>query len=188
MAQLSGNESESPLGGPSTSLDAARLWELIQAGRGLVAELDIDRVIGELLDVARRVTGARYAAVGILDERRTELERFITSGIDPDRHRAIGDLPRGRGILGLLIQDPQPLRLAEIGEHPRSYGFPPGHPQMHSFLGVPILIRNEAFGNLYLTDKDHGDFDDGDEQAAVVLAAWAAIAVENARLYGDATA
>ena len=151
-----------------------------------MAELDTERVIGELLDAARRVTGARYAALGILDEGRTELERFITRGIDADRHRAIGD-PRGRGILGLLIADPQ-LRLSDLGEHPRSYGFPPGHPPMRSFLGVPILIRNEAFGNLYLTDKDHGDFDEADEQAAVILAAWAAIAVENARLYGEAAA
>jgi signal transduction protein with GAF and PtsI domain len=100
------------------------------------------------------VTGARYAAIGILDEKRTELERFVTRGIDPELHRAIGDLPRGRGILGLLIDDPQPLRLREIGDHPKSYGFPPSHPQMHSFLGVPVLVRNEAFGNLYLTDKE----------------------------------
>ena len=138
--------------------------------------------------MARRVTGARYAALGVLDERRTELERFITRGIDPDGHRAIGDLPRGRGILGLLIQDPQPLRLSDIGSHPKSYGFPPGHPPMRSFLGVPILVRNEVFGNLYLTDKEQGDFDEADEQAAVILAAWAAIAVENARLYGETTA
>ena len=181
-------ESEGALGPTTSPLDAERLWELIQVGRGLVAELDMDRLIGELLDVARRVTGARYAAVGILDERRTELERFITRGIDPELHRAIGDLPRGRGILGLLIRDPQPLRLREIGDHPRSYGFPPGHPRMHSFLGVPILVRNEAFGNLYLTDKEGGEFDEPDEQAAVILAAWAAIAVENARLYGEASA
>ena len=184
MTQLSGNESDSPLGSSGTSLDAARLWELIQAGRGLVAELDLERVIGELLDVARRVTGARYAALGVLDERRVELERFITRGIEPDRHRAIGDLPRGRGILGLLIDDPQPLRLSEIGDHPKAYGFPPGHPQMHSFHGVPILFRNEAFGNLYLTDKAGGDFDESDEQAVVILAAWAAVAMQNARLYG----
>jgi signal transduction histidine kinase len=176
------------LASPAPTLDAPRLWELIQAGRVLVAKLDVDRVIGELLDVARRVTGARYAAVGILDERRSELERFITRGIDQEAHRAIGDLPRGRGILGLLIQDPQPLRLREIGDHPQSYGFPPAHPPMHSFLGVPILIRNQPFGNLYLTDKAEGEFDEGDEQAAVILAAWAAIAVENARLYGEASA
>jgi signal transduction histidine kinase len=186
MTQLSDDQPEAEHGSAAaTTLDADRLWELIQAGRGLVAELDLERVFGELLDVARRVTGARYAALGILDERRTELERFITRGIEPEQHRAIGDLPRGRGILGLLIHDPQPLRLSDIGEHPKAYGFPPGHPLMHSFLGVPILIRNQAFGNLYLTDKVEGDFDEADEQAAVILAAWAAIAVENARLYGE---
>jgi hypothetical protein len=125
MTQLSGDESDTPLGTSGASLDAARLWELIQAGRGLVAELDVERVIGELLHVARRVTGARDAALGVLDERRAELERFITRGIEPERHRAIGDLPRGRGILGLLIEDPQPLRLSDIGEHPKAYGFPP---------------------------------------------------------------
>src|SRR5262249_57824824 len=106
-------------------------------------------------------------------------------GVDPETRQAIGDLPRGRGILGLLIADPQPLRLHDIGAHPRSYGFPPGHPQMHGFLGVPILIGGQAYGNLYLTDKADGDFDEADEQAAVVLAAWAAIAVGNARLYGQ---
>jgi signal transduction histidine kinase len=188
MPQSSGKDFEAARGTTTASLDADRLWELIQAGRGLVAELDMERLIGELLDVARRVTGARYAAVGILDQRRTGLERFITRGIEAERHRAIGDLPRGRGILGLLIEDPRPLRLRDIGEHPKSFGFPPGHPRMHSFLGVPILVRNEAFGNLYLTDKEAGDFDDADEQAAVILAAWAAIAVENARLYGEASA
>src|SRR5436190_14736849 len=188
MSFSPGNESEAALGPATSPLDAERLWELIQVGRGLVAELDMGHLIGELLEVARRVTGARYAAMGILDERRTELERFITRGIDAELHRAIGDLPRGRGILGLLIDDPQPLRLREIGDHPKSYGFPPGHPQMHSFLGVPVLVRNEASGNLYLTDKEGGDFDEADEQAAVILAAWAAIAVENARLYGEASA
>jgi signal transduction protein with GAF and PtsI domain len=188
MQQPLGKESEVGAGATSSSLDAGRLWELIQVGRSLVAELDMERLIGELLDVARRVTGARYAAVGILDERRTELERFITRGIDDDLHREIGDLPRGRGILGLLIADPKPLRLRRIGDHPKSYGFPPAHPPMRSFLGVPILIRNEAFGNLYLTDKEGGEFDEADEQAAVILAAWTAIAVENARLYGEASA
>src|SRR4051794_13680292 len=188
MSSPPGKESEAALGATTSPLDAERLWELIQAGRGLVAELDMERLIGELLDVARRVTGARYAAVGILDERRTELERFITRGIDADLHREIGDLPRGRGILGMLIADPKPLRLRRIGDHPKSYGFPPAHPPMRSFLGVPILLRNEAFGNLYLTDKEGGEFDGADEQAAVILAAWAAIAVENARLYGEASA
>ena len=159
MAQSSGNESESPLGASTASLDAARLWELIQAGRGLVAELDVEHVIGELLDVARRVTGARYAALGILDERRTELERFITRGIDPMAHRAIGDLPRGRGILGVLIQDPQPLRLCRHRRATRSpMASRPGIRRCAASWACRSSIRNEAFGNLYLTDKERGRF------------------------------
>jgi signal transduction histidine kinase len=140
-------------------------------------------VLDRVLATARDLTGARYAALGILDERRRELAQFLTRGVDQETHRAIGDLPRGRGILGLLIEDPRPLRLADLGDHPRSYGFPPGHPPMRGFLGVPILIRGEAWGNLYLTEKAGGDFDQDDEDAVIVLADWAAIAIENARLY-----
>src|SRR5205085_10368233 len=110
--------------------------------------------------------------------------RFITRGIDEDTHHAIGDLPRGRGILGVLIGEPRPLRIESVGEHPKSYGFPPGHPPMASFLGVPVLIRGQAWGNLYLTEKQGGlQLDAADEESVVILAAWAAIAIENARLY-----
>src|SRR4051812_49499811 len=164
-------------------LEPERLRRLIDVGRSLVQELQVDQVLDRLLDVAREVTGARYAALGILDAERRELAQFLTRGVDPDTHRAIGDLPRGRGILGLLIEDPRPLRLTDLGDHPRSYGFPPGHPPMRGVLGVPILIRGEAWGNLYLTEKAGGDFDREDEDAVVVLADWAAIAIENARLY-----
>jgi signal transduction histidine kinase len=164
-------------------LDAQRLRRLLDVGRSLVSELDLEVVLDRVLEVARELTGARYAALGILDERREELERFLTRGIDADTHRAIGDLPRGHGILGVLISDPRPLRMPDVGDHPRSYGFPLGHPPMHSFVGVPILIRGQAYGNLYLTEKAGGDFDEGDEEALVVLADWAAIAIENARLY-----
>jgi signal transduction histidine kinase len=164
-------------------LDDQRLRRLLDVGRSLVSELDLETVLARVLEVARELTGARYAALGILDERRQELERFLTRGIDDETHRAIGDLPRGHGILGVLISEPRPLRLPDVGEHPRSYGFPLGHPPMHSFLGVPILIRGEAFGNLYLTEKADGPFDESDEEALVVLADWAAIAIENARLY-----
>jgi signal transduction histidine kinase len=164
-------------------LDDQRLRRLLDVGRSLVSELELEVVLERVLDVAREVTGARYAALGILDERRQELERFLTRGIDAETQRAIGDLPRGNGILGVLISDPRPLRLADVGEHPRSYGFPLGHPPMHSFLGVPILIRGQAFGNLYLTEKADGPFDEADEEALVVLADWAAIAIDNARLY-----
>ncbi len=163
--------------------DDHRLVRLIEVGRSLLSELDLDIVLDRVLETARELTGARYAALGILDERRRELAQFLTRGVDARTHRAIGDLPRGRGILGLLIEEPRPLRLADLGEHPRSYGFPPGHPPMRGFLGVPILIRGEAWGNLYLTEKAGGEFDQEDEDAVVVLADWAAIAIENARLY-----
>ncbi|HYH90112.1 MAG TPA: GAF domain-containing sensor histidine kinase [Solirubrobacteraceae bacterium] len=167
-------------------LDEQRLRRLIDAGRTLIAKLDVEAVLQQLLDVARELTGARYAAVGVLDESRQTLERFVTAGIDPDTHRAIGDLPTGRGILGLLIEEPRPLRLEHIGDHPRSYGFPSAHPEMESFLGVPVVIREEAWGNLYLTEKEGGGaFTDADEESAVILADWAAIALDNARLYAS---
>jgi signal transduction histidine kinase len=166
-------------------LDEDRLRRLIEAGRSVVAERELEGVFERLLDVARQLTAARYAAIGILDETRENLADFITAGIDPDAHGRIGDLPRGRGVLGLLISNPEPLRMPDVGAHIRSYGFPPAHPAMTSFLGVPILIRGEAWGNLYLTDKADGDFDEADEEAAVVLASWASIAVENARLYKE---
>jgi two-component system, NarL family, sensor histidine kinase DevS len=170
-------------GSDSGALDEPRLRELIDVGRSLVAELDPEVIFQQVLEVACELTGARYAALGVLDENRHELERFITHGIDAETRRAIGNLPRGRGVLGLLIEQPRPLRLTEVGRHPRSYGFPPGHPPMTNFLGVPVMIRGHTWGNLYLTEKGRGDFDQADEQSAMILAEWAAIAVENARLY-----
>jgi signal transduction histidine kinase len=167
------------------TLGEERLLRLLAVGRELVAELDPEKLLHRVLDVARELTGARYAALGVLDDRRDSLERFLTVGIDEATHAAIGDLPRGHGILGVLISAPRPLRLHDVGEHPQSFGFPLGHPPMHSFLGVPILIRGEAYGNVYLTEKDGGDFDASDEEALVILADWAAIAIENARLYRD---
>lgn len=142
-------------------------------------------MLREVVEVARELTGARYAALGILDEDRRELERFIYVGIDEQTRAVIGDLPRGRGVLGELIRNPAPLRLREVGAHPRSYGFPPGHPPMHSFLGVPIVVRGQAYGNLYLTEKQEGDFDDADEEAATILAEWAAVTIFNVRLYSQ---
>jgi signal transduction histidine kinase len=178
-----GGELKVAQGYDSGALDEPRLRELIEVGRSLVAELDPEVVFRKVLEVACELTGARYAALGVLDEDRHELERFITHGIDEEGRRAIGNLPRGRGVLGLLIEQPRPLRLGDVGRHPRSYGFPPGHPPMTTFLGVPVMIRGHAWGNLYLTDKAAGEFDEADEQSAVVLAEWTAIAVENARLY-----
>jgi signal transduction histidine kinase len=150
----------------------------------MMGELDPEALLRRILEVARELTGARYAALGVLDEGREELERFVTLGIDDATHAAIGDLPRGRGVLGELISRPSPLRLEDVSYHPRSYGFPLGHPEMHTFLGVPILIRGEVWGNLYLTEKAGGqEFSVADEEALVVLADWAAIAMQNARLY-----
>jgi signal transduction histidine kinase len=170
--------------GPHNALDAERLARLLEVGRGLMAELQIEAVLDRLLSTAAELTGAQYAALGVLDEDRVELARFITRGIDEETHRAIGDLPRGRGILGVLIREPKPLRLEDVTVDPRSYGFPVHHPPMHSFLGVPVTIRGEGWGNLYLTEKANGEqFDDADEAAVIVLADWAAIAIENARLY-----
>jgi len=168
----------------SDALDEPRLRQLIDVGRSLVAQLDPEEILQQLLEVACELTGARYAALGVLDPDRRELERFITRGIDEPARLAIGDLPRGHGVLGLLIEQPHPLRLPDVGEHPRSYGFPVGHPPMKTFLGVPIVIRGEAWGNLYLTEKAEGrEFDRADEQTALILAEWTAIAVDNARLY-----
>jgi signal transduction histidine kinase len=165
-------------------LDERRLRRILEIGRTVVSELDLEAVLQRVLEEARDLTGARYAALGVLDDDKDELERFITLGASPEMHRRIGDLPRGRGVLGILIRDPQPLRLADVGEHPRSYGFPVGHPPMRSFLGVPILIRGEAYGNLYLTDKEDADeFDDDDQEAIELLADWAAVAIHNARSY-----
>jgi signal transduction histidine kinase len=166
------------------ALDADHLARLLEVGRGLMAELQPEAVLDRLLATAAELTGARYAALGVLDADRVELARFITRGIDDETHRAIGDLPRGRGILGVLIREPKPLRLEDVTLDPRSYGFPIHHPPMHTFLGVPVTIRGEAWGNLYLTEKAGGEqFDEADEAAVTVLADWAAIAIENARLY-----
>lgn len=154
-------------------------------GRALTAELDLDVLLARITTTARELCGARYAALGVLDDERQELAQFVTDGEEPEVHAAIGATPRGRGVLGLLIEEPTPIRLRDISQHPRSYGFPPGHPPMRSFLGAPIVIRGEAWGNLYLAEKEGpGDFDEHDLEAIVVLAEWAAIAIDNARLFG----
>jgi len=166
----------------TTSIDSARFERLFDVGRGLVSHHDPEIVLAEVIEAARDLTGARYAALGILDADKRGLARFLTAGIDEEERRRIGPLPRGHGILGELISDPKPLRLTEISEHPHSYGFPTEHPRMSTFLGVPVTIRGEVFGNLYLTEKaDQAAFDEEDEEVLVVLAQWAAIAIDNAR-------
>src|SRR4029453_11973398 len=141
-----------------------------------------------ILEAAAELTGAKYAALGVIDRSGVALERFLTAGIDPETHERIGDLPRGRGILGVLIRDAQPLRLHDLTTDPRSVGFPPHHPAMRTFLGVPIMLRGVAYGNLYLSEKESGeDFTGEDEELVTLLAAQAAVAIENARLYESAT-
>jgi signal transduction histidine kinase len=161
-----------------------RLEQLLEVGRTIVSELDLETLLRRVLDAARDLTDAKYAALGILDEDKSGLERFLHSGIDEETRRKIGPLPRGRGVLGELIRNPRPLRLPDVGAHQRSYGFPPNHPEMRTFLGTPVIVRGVAWGNLYLTEKQDGaEFDETDEQLVIVLAAWAGVAIENARLY-----
>jgi signal transduction histidine kinase len=165
-----------------------RLRVLVEAGIALSSELSLDALLQQLVETAAQLTGAQYAALGVIDQTGTNLERFLTTGIDEETHAAIGDLPRGRGILGVLIRDAQPLRLDDLGDDPRSVGFPAHHPPMQSFLGVPILLRGVAYGNLYLTEKEGGgSFTEEDEELTQLLAAQAAVAIENTRLYETST-
>jgi signal transduction histidine kinase len=164
----------------------ARLAALNAAGMWMTSELDSAAVLQRVVDQARDIASAKYAALGVFDPTGT-VEQFITSGITPEERALIGALPHGLGLLGLLQREPHALRLREIKEHPASVGFPPNHPPMRSFLGTPILWRGKALGNLYLTEKQGvAEFTSEDEQAVATLAAQAAIAIENARLYGQA--
>ena len=164
-----------------------RLRALFDSSVALTSELSLDALLQKLVETSASLTGARYAALGVIDPSGTALERFVTSGISPDARDAIGELPHGRGILGVLIREAQPLRLHDLTKDPRAVGFPANHPPMTSFLGVPIMLRGVAFGNLYLTEKPDGDFDAEDEEIVTLLASQAAVAIENARLYESAT-
>jgi signal transduction histidine kinase len=168
--------------------EVGRLRLLIDTGIALSQELSLEAVLQRLVEAAAAITGARYAALGVIDRTGRGLEQFVTAGVSRDVIEEIGELPVGRGILGVLISDARPLRLHDLTEDPRAVGFPPGHPPMTTFLGVPILLRDVAYGNLYLTDKEGGeDFTDEDEELVTLLAAQAAVAIENARLYESAT-
>jgi signal transduction histidine kinase len=157
---------------------------VLDVARSVLAELDLEIVLNRVLESACELTGARYAALGVLGRSPSELERFLTIGIEDAEREGIGALPRGRGVLGELIGHPTALRLMDIGEHPRSYGFPHGHPPMSSFLGVPILTDGNPFGNLYLTEKQHGEqFTAADEEAVTMLSELAGFAIDHARRY-----
>jgi signal transduction histidine kinase len=159
---------------------------LIQAGLTLSAETELEAVLTRIVELAVDITGARYAALGVLGEDEPVIERFITEGVTDEVRAAIGHPPVGRGILGLLIRDARPIRIPDISSDPRAHGFPPNHPPMHSFLGVPVQAMGRVFGNLYLTEKAGApEFSDDDEAAIEVLATQAGVAVENARLYEE---
>jgi two-component system, NarL family, sensor histidine kinase DevS len=165
-----------------------RWRRLIDTGIAVTSELSLDALLQRIVDSAAQLTGARYAALGVIDPSGRALERFLTTGIDAETQERIGDLPHGRGILGVLIRDAHTLRLHDLTADPRAVGFPPHHPPMRTFLGVPILLRGVAYGNLYLTEKESGeDFTSEDEELVTLLAAQAAVAIENARLYESAT-
>ena len=169
-----------------TELDRLRI--LVDAGIALSSELSLDAVLQRIVETAAELTEARYAALGVIDKAGQSLERFLTTGIDAATHEAIGELPRGRGILGVLIREARTLRLHDLTEDPRSVGFPRNHPPMRTFLGVPIVLRGVAYGNLYLTEKaGGGDFTEQDADLTQLLAAQAAVSIENARLYENST-
>jgi len=160
-----------------------RLRALLDAVVGIGTDLELHSTLRRIIEAACGLAGARYGALGVIGPDR-QLVDFVTHGIDPQTHAAIGDLPHGRGVLGLLIDDPAPVRMPDITKHPRSYGFPPHHPPMHSFLGVPLRIRDQVFGNLYLAEKQGAaEFTEDDEEIVTALAAAAGVAIENARLY-----
>ena len=170
----------------SAHADEDRLRRLVEAGIRINAERDLKSVLQSVVDAARDVIGARYAALGVVDAMGTSLSQFVTSGMTREQAEHIGRLPSGKGVLGILLTDPRPLRLADIHTHPKSHGFPPHHPPMTSFLGVPVRGRKGVLGNLYLTDKlDGTPFTKADESVAVLLGASAAVAVENAMLHEE---
>jgi signal transduction histidine kinase len=164
-----------------------RLRGLVESGIALSSELSLDDLLQRLAETAAALTGARYAALGVVNKPRTGLERFFHTGLDSETAEKIGELPRGRGILGALTTDGRALRLESIADDPRSVGFPPNHPPMRGFLGIPILLRGRALGTLYLTEKADGPFTAEDQELVETLASQAAVAIENARLYEDAT-
>jgi two-component system, NarL family, sensor histidine kinase DevS len=163
-----------------------RLRGLVAANRMIIGDLNLPAVLHRIVSAACQLVGARYGALGVISPTGDSLQSFITVGLDEEESADIGDLPKGRGLLGALIDNPRPIRLACLGDDSRSAGFPVNHPPMSSFLGVPIAVRDEVFGNLYLTESTRGEFSADDEEVALSLAATAGVAIENARLFEQA--
>ncbi|MEO5724094.1 MAG: GAF domain-containing sensor histidine kinase [Ilumatobacteraceae bacterium] len=174
---------------PQRQIDVKHLRRLLDAVTAIGSELSLPMVLRRIIEVAIELVDAQYGALGVLNPARTGLQQFITVGIEEEEAQLIGHLPEGHGILGLLIVEPRPLRLPDLNKHPDSFGFPPHHPPMTTFLGVPILLRDEVFGNLYLTEKlGGGEFTDTDEELVVALAGAAGVAIENARMHYNLSA
>jgi signal transduction histidine kinase len=164
--------------------DPTKLRRILEAVLLIEKDLELPALLRHVIEEAASMTGTRYAALGVLNDDKTALAEFVTTGLEPDQIAAIGPLPTGKGVLGVLISDPGPLRLAHLSDHPDSYGFPPNHPPMTSFLGVPIKVRDEIYGNLYLTDKiGWSEFTKDDVALVEALALAAGVAIENARLH-----
>ena len=161
-----------------------RLRALLKANRAVIEHIDLPTVLRRIVEAAVELVGAQYGALGVVAAD-GGLEQFINAGMSPELVREIGHLPAGHGLLGALIDDPHAIRIPELAADPRSVGFPAGHPPMSSFLGVPIRVRDEVYGNLYLSNQKSGEFSDEDEQLVTALAATAGIAIENARLFAE---
>jgi signal transduction histidine kinase len=169
---------------PAPTEDPDRLSRLVDAIQPIGSDASLPATLRRIIEAAVPLVGARYGALGVLDESGLGLAEFINVGFEPEQIAQIGHYPEGLGILGVLIVEPTPLRLADLHTHPDGYGFPAGHPPMTSFLGVPIRVRGQVFGNLYLTDKQGAaEFSEEDEALAIALASAAGIAIENARLH-----
>ncbi len=170
--------------------EADRITSLLASFIAVAEDLDLETILQRTVEAACAATGAKYGALGVISAHdKTRLRHFVTVGFDSDTIAEIGNYPQGHGVLGLLIREPRALRLHDLRTHPESYGFPPGHPQMVSFLGVPVRSRDRVFGNLYLTEKiGADDFTLDDEQLAIAVAAAAGVAIENSRLYEQTNA
>src|SRR4051812_28393304 len=189
--QIVDQNAELRIVGETASRQAAQLQALHEAGLVLSSELTLETVLERIVELARALTGARYGALAMVDEA-GQIVRFLTTGLTDEERARLGEPPTGRGLLGRIFVDTSPIRVAEIGQDPRSIGFPPGHPPMRTFLGVPITLRARTYGNLYLTDKQGPGgpipFSDEAERSVTLFAAQAAVAMENARLHGQVQA
>src|SRR5438094_1364572 len=172
---------------PTTADRETRLRELAAANVAVGSEASLEDLLQKTADVAARLVNARYAAIGVLDRTGSHLERLITTGMDETTRARIGDLPSDHGVLRVLLREARPVRVADVTKEQQFFGFPPAHPQMRSFLGVPIFVRGVVYGDLYLAEKEGGEFTDGDEEIVTLLAAQTGITIEKVQIHEGAT-